>query len=173
MICIISGTNSHNSSTETIAKIYENKLKSLGAEVCFFSLKEMNGYVVHEKAYERGDAVIDRISEKYFTADKFIFVIPEYNGSYPGMLKFLFDSMDVKTFIYGKKAGCVGVASGRAGNLRGIDQLTGVLQHMQVTVMPHILPLSSVRNELNEAGELHNPKTQQALHFHAEKLIAF
>ncbi len=173
MICVVSGTNSLNSSTETIAHIYVDKLKSLGAEICFFSLKEFNGYTLHEKNYERGDVAIEMISEKYFTADKFVFVIPEYNGSYPGLLKLLFDSMDVRKYIYGKKATAVGIASGRAGNLRGIDQLTAVLQHMQVIVMPHILPISLIRNELNEQGQLHNQKTQDALHLHAEKFISF
>ena len=169
MICVVSGTNSSNSITETVAKLYAGELERLGAQTLFFSLKELNNHVIHAKAYERGDALIDTLSEKYFRADKFVFVVPEYNGSYPGLLKFLFDSMDVKNFVYGKKAACVGVASGRAGNLRGIDQLSAVLQHMQVTVMPYIFPVSLVRNELNERGEWINPKTQEAMHFHAQK----
>ena len=40
-------------------------------------------------------------------------VMPEYNGSFPGILKLLFDTTDIKRCWWHKKAALVGVASCR------------------------------------------------------------
>ena len=53
-----------------------------------------------------------------------------------------------------KKAALSGVASGRAGNLRGIDHLTGILHHVGTTVMPQSLPLSSIASLCDDNGEI-------------------
>jgi NAD(P)H-dependent FMN reductase len=83
------------------------------------------------------------------------------------------DALDVKKSMYGKKAAVVGVATGRAGNLRGIDHLTSVLAHMQIAVLPKFLPVSSVEKELDENGKLKNEKTKLAFRNHVESFLSF
>jgi NAD(P)H-dependent FMN reductase len=84
-------------------------------------------------------------------AEKLIFVSPEYNGSFPGSLKHFLDVFSVREYkptFSGKKAALIGVAGGRAGNLRGMDHLTGVLMHVGTSVYPNRLPLSSIGNHV-------------------------
>jgi len=87
-------------------------------------------------------------------ASKFIFIAPEYNGSIPGFLKLFIDACEVKPCYHGKKACLVGVASGRAGNLRGMDHLTNILNHLKMTVYHNKLPISSIGNLVDEKGNL-------------------
>ena len=77
-------------------------------------------------------------------AEKFIFISPEYNGSIPGVLKCLIDVTDIYKVWKGKKALLSGVSKGRAGNLRGMDHLTGILHYMGAIVHPNKLPISVV-----------------------------
>ena len=80
---------------------------------------------------------------------KFVFIIPEYNGSYPGILKAFIDSSDIRNCWHNKKATLVGVADGRAGNLRGMDDFTNVLNHMKVNVLHMKIPISSVSQHVD------------------------
>lgn len=174
MITIISGTNNINSYTRIISQLYHEELNKHTQDVLSFSLEEMDGLTLHNCIYNSADANIKLMEEKYFAkSDKLLFVIPEYNGSYPGILKLLFDAMDVKKYLYGKKAGIVGVATGRAGNLRGIDHLTSIMQHMNINVLPRILPISSVKKELNELNQLSNEGTVAVFKRHVEEFWKF
>lgn len=174
MITVIAGTNNTNSHTKIIAQLYFNELKKLTPDVMFLSLSDMDGLTLHDCMYESTHPLIKQIQEKYFgPSDKFLFVVPEYNGSFPGILKLLIDAMEVKKYVYGKKAGIVGVATGRAGNLRGIDHLSSILHHMNVNVLPRILPMSSIKNELNESGQLLNSRTAEVFKKHVEEFLKF
>lgn len=174
MITLISSTNNSDSHTKIISRIYFDELKKHTNDVLFFSLEELDGLTINNFMYDNKiDGLLD-LQERYITpAQKFLFVIPEYNGSYPGILKLFIDALDVKLSMYGKKAGIVGVATGRAGNLRGIDHLTAVLHHMQVTVLPKYFPLSNVQHELDENNNLKNTQTIKVLQQHAAMLINF
>lgn len=174
MITLISATNNTGSYTKVISQIYFEELKKHTAGVLFFSLEEMNRLPLSADMYHNKPEWLLQMEKKYFDgSDKFLFVIPEYNGSYPGILKMLFDAMDVRKSMHGKKAAIVGVATGRQGNLRGIDQLTAVLAHMQISVMPKFFPLSSVQHELDENGVFKNEKTIASLRNHAESFLKY
>jgi len=63
----------------------------------------------------------------------------------------MIDNSDVNKCYHNKKALLTGVATGRAGNLRGMEHLTGSLMHMKMTVHPNRLPISMV-DKLNYDG---------------------
>ena len=97
-------------------------------------------------------------------AEKYIFISPEYNGSIPGVLKCLIDVSDVKKVWKGKKALLTGVSTGRAGNLRGMDHLTGIMHYVGTVVHPNKLPISIVDTLFNEEEMAHagNPACNQS-----------
>ena len=114
--------------------------------------------------------------ESLMISDKFFFVAPEYNGSIPGVLKLFIDACSIHEYaatFKGKKAGLAGVASGRAGNLRGLDHLTGVLNHVGTLVMPNKLPISSIKDSMNDKGEITNKGTLEAMEKHVDAFLKF
>ena len=48
----------------------------------------------------------------------------------------------------------MGVASGRQGNARGMDDLTNILNYLNMNVIPIKPPVSQVFNVLNKEGEI-------------------
>jgi chromate reductase len=83
-------------------------------------------------------------------------VSPEYNGSFPGVLKLFLDALSVKDYkktFSGKRVSLIGVASGRAGNFRGMEHLTGIFNYLNMIVMPNKLPISSVEKVIDEKGD--------------------
>jgi NAD(P)H-dependent FMN reductase len=102
--------------------------------------------------------------------------VPEYNGSFPGSVKLFIDACTVREYsrnFKDKKAALVGIASGRAGNLRGMDHLTGVLNYLGMTVMPDKLPISSIFKLKNGNGEVTDEDTLKIMEAHAKAFTAY
>ncbi len=101
-----------------------------------------------------------------------MFVAPEYNGSFPGILKVFLDAVH-PDLNRNKKAALIGVSSGRAGNLRGMEHLTGVLNYLGIHVHPNKVPVSSVTNLMNAEGQIKDENTIKILEKHAIDLINY
>ena len=165
MITIISGTDRQGSNSLKIAKTYLKLLTEKEIPAQILSLEE------HE-VYLKNKAFIKMELDFLITAEKFIFIIPEYNGSYPGILKLLIDNSDIPKCWVNKKALLTGVASGRAGNLRGMEHFTGSLMHIKMHVHPNRLPISSVHTLLDEAGNLNDETTIKLITTQLEEFLA-
>lgn len=165
MYTIISGTNRINSHTEKVAAEYQKILKAKNIETFLFNLK--NIYVLTKNPTF---SAIE--TDLLVPTEKFIFIIPEYNGSYPGVLKAMIDISNVKTWWW-KKALLTGISTGRAGNLRGMDHLSDSLQHLNMFVHPNKLPISIIDKVMDEKGVIYNEFTLQAINKQLDEFIKF
>lgn len=117
-------------------------------------------------------SIIDNELEKNIKEEKnIIIVMPEYNGSFPGILKLKIDSFDPNIWA-GKNIMMSGVSSGRAGNLRGMDHLTGILHYLRANIFHLKLPISNI-NSLIKDRELVNPSAKIAMEDQANKFEVF
>ncbi len=163
MITIISATNRPNSSTKKIAFACLQLLEKQGVVPKLFSLEQLSPDMKFIDLYGKQSDKFQQLLEEYIIlAEKFVFIIPEYNGSFPGILKLFMDAIhpDINR---GKKAALVGVSSGRAGNLRGMDHFTSILHYLSIHVHPNKLPISSVLTLLDESGKLKDEYTIKVL----------
>lgn len=166
MYTIISATNRIGSHTENVARQYQNILKEKDIDAKIFSLKNLN-------VLEKSDEFSKAENEFLIPAQKFIFIMPEYNGTFPGVLKAMIDTSDVMKAWWHKKALLVGISTGRAGNLRGMDQITGSLNHMKMLVHHNKLPISSIDKVMDERGAITNKNTLQAINQQLDEFINF
>ena len=98
--------------------------------------------------------------------------MPEYNGSFPGVFKLMMDISDLSTCWNFKKVMLVGVANGRAGNLRGIDIMTNMCNYMKMHVFYNKLPISAVSSEI-ENDVFIKEQTIQTIKTQIEGFIKF
>lgn len=163
---IISGTNRVGSNTLKVARLIKSILKEKGQESNLVSLEglDLNG---------RSPELARLESEILIPTQKFIFVIPEYNGSFPGSLKTMIDLSDIKQVWWWKKAMLTGVSSGRAGNLRGLDHLTGTLNYLKVAVLPNRLPVSMIDKLIDAEGNLTDASTIATLSAQVDEFLNF
>lgn len=180
MITLICGTNRNGNETELITNhIHDLLLKYSSEEVRVYKLTDLPGDFIHPGMYtaEGQRKSIARVQDKYLLpASKFWFVFPEYNGGVPGILKLFLDAISVRhlrqTFA-GKKACLTGVSTGRAGNLRGMDHLTSILNYLQVTVFPNRLPISSLHSLKDQEGRFKDPYTATVLENQVREFLKF
>lgn len=166
MYTIISGTNRPDSNTLKIARQYRELLLQKGIDSHLLSLEGLN-------VLERNPSYITIEEDILIPTPKFIFISPEYNGSIPGVLKCMFDISDIRKVWWGKKALLTGVSIGRAGNLRGMEHLTGILHYMRVTVYHNKLPISVVNTLLSETGEVADKSTLSSIDKQLDEFIEF
>jgi chromate reductase len=165
MYLIISGTNRKDSFTLRIAEIYQSLLKKKDIEAPVLSL-------VGQDLLERNASVLQLENKFLLPASKYIFISPEYNGSIPGVLKCLIDVSDVHRVWKNKKALLTGVSKGRAGNLRGMDHLTGIMHYVGTVVHPNKLPISIVDTLFNE-NEMAHQETIRVINQQLDEFISF
>lgn len=166
MITIISGTNRKGSNTLKVATQYLQLLRNKGQDPQFISLEGLD-------VSERNDAIRQLETSILLPSDKFIFISPEYNGSIPGVLKSLLDHTDVKKIWWGKKALLTGVSTGRAGNLRGMEHLTGILHFLKMHVHHNKLPISAVDKLLDSSGNITDAATLQAIDEQLDEFLTY
>jgi chromate reductase, NAD(P)H dehydrogenase (quinone) len=166
MITIISGTNRKDSMTLRVAKRYHSIMSSLSEDVHLLSLEDLD-------VGGRTAGLVAAEQTLLIPSEKFLFIMPEYNGSFPGILKLMIDNSDIRKCWWYKKAAIVGVADGRGGNLRGIDHLTGILHYMRMNVLYNKLPLSRIGEEIDSEGNFLKPATQNAVKQQIDEFLKY
>jgi chromate reductase, NAD(P)H dehydrogenase (quinone) len=171
MITVINATNRKDNKTQVISRYYVSQLEQRGIEVKYFTLELLPSSILDDH-YGNKPLELKRLIEEFIEpSKKFVIISPEYNGSFPGILKLLIDSVHPDYFKF-KKAALVGVASGRAGNLRGLDHLTSILNHLQVEVMAQKSYVSSLMKLINE-GEVTDEETKQTIEKQIDRFIKY
>jgi NAD(P)H-dependent FMN reductase len=166
MYTIIAGTNRPGSNTLKVAKEYQRLLKAKGIEAAFLSLEGIN--------LLKRDAAFEQMENDYLIpASKFLIIAPEYNGSFPGVLKLMIDNSKISAAWWHKKALLTGVATGRAGNLRGMEHLAGVLHYLKITVLPNLLPISVVDKLLDADNQFTDEATLLAINNQLDHFISW
>lgn len=173
MITIISSTNRPGSSTLKLAQYYQNKLHEKGAEAGLLSLAQLPANIIETDLYGKRSAAFEPIQQIITRTEKFLFIIPEYNGSFPGVLKVFIDACSFPESFYEKKAALVGVSSGKYGNIRGVDHFTGICNYMHLHVLPLKIHIPSIHKEIDENGNLFKEDTLRFTDEQIDKFIVF
>jgi chromate reductase len=174
MISIISGTYRKDNLSILFSELYIQLSKEYNEEMRLFDLRNLpTSFLLDNSIFGKPSNEFNNMLKTYFVEpEKYVFLIPEYNGSYPGIVKALIDTIDPSVFK-GKKAALVGISSGRAGNLRGMDHLTGVLNYLGVQVMPYQLPISRIYSLMDQNKKITDESTIQAMKNHINKFLQF
>jgi NAD(P)H-dependent FMN reductase len=102
---------------------------------------------------DAGEAIKDpAFSEKMALADALVIVTPEYNHSFPGLLKHILDSC-LKEYIH-KAAGIVGVSAGPFGGVRVIQDLIPVIRELGLVNIFWDVNFGNVSKVFDESGKL-------------------
>ena len=84
----------------------------------------------------------------------------------------MIDNSDIRKVWHFKKALLTGVSTGRAGNLRGMDQLSDTLHYLKMNVHYNKLPISVIDKVMDENGSL-NKETMRVINDQLDEFIRF
>ncbi len=180
MITIFSASNRPNNKTTPFANAYYEIIKSITKEpVKLLDFKDLSPAILHSLMYDESNQSeqIQVIQDSYLLpAQKWVFFIPEYNGSFPGILKLFIDACSIRKYketFQWKKAALIGISDGRSGNIRGMEHFSGILNHMGTIVFPDKLPISQITKLINQDNQLIDIDTVHLLEKHAAAFVEF
>lgn len=173
MITVISATNRKDSLTSKVAEFYSELLNQKNVQNQVMDLCELPADFMFSNFYGSStEPFVEMINNYIGKADKFVVISPEYHGSYPGIFKALIDCVGGDS-IRTKKVALVGVATGRAGNLRGMEHLTALFHHLRAEVLSSKPKLSEVHKIIDESGKIESPEVVKLLQDQIECFIDF
>jgi NAD(P)H-dependent FMN reductase len=68
---------------------------------------------------------------------KYVFIVPEYNGSFPGALKTFIDGLEYPNTFRNKKGALVGLASGGVGASLLLSHLTDIFNFCGMNILAY------------------------------------
>jgi NAD(P)H-dependent FMN reductase len=158
MICVIACTNRPNSNSLKISEYYIKLLQQLEVTCTLIDLNKLpENYLFSALYHNQGkDEIFNSIKTVIAEAEKFVFVVPEYNGSFPGALKAFIDGLDYPASFKNKKAALIGISSGVMGGSLALSHLTDILNYLGMHVLaskPRITRIEKtfVDGEINDA----------------------
>ena len=102
---------------------------------------------------DAGEEIKDaEFSNKMASADALVIVTPEYNHSFPGLLKHVLDSC-LKEYIH-KAAGIVGVSAGPFGGVRAIQDFLPVIRELGLVNIFWDVNFGNVSSVFDASGKL-------------------
>jgi NAD(P)H-dependent FMN reductase len=102
---------------------------------------------------DAGEGIKDpAFAEKMARADALVIVTPEYNHSFPGLLKHVLDSC-LKEYIH-KAAGIVGISAGPFGGVRAIQDFLPVMRELGLVNIFWDVNFGNVASVFDDSGKL-------------------
>ena len=148
MILIVATTNRKNSKTYKVAEYYKNLLQRMDVESDILSKERMDA------------------------ATKFVFIVPEYNGSFPGVLKTFIDGLGWPNSVSNKKAALVGISDGVLGGAFALSHLTDVFHYLSCHVLSNMVRIPYMKKNFTD-GEIHDELIRQLMDTQARALVDF
>jgi NAD(P)H-dependent FMN reductase len=148
-IPVILGTARQGRESEHAARlVFEQTQKRAGVETQFIDIRTLP---------MRLDDAGEQMKDPSFSAtvnrcDALIIVTPEYNHSFPGLLKHALD-MNLKEYIH-KAVGICGVSAGVFGGARVIEQLLPVMRELGLVTIFEDVNFGKIGMLFDERGKL-------------------
>jgi NAD(P)H-dependent FMN reductase len=148
-IPLILGTARQGRESENVAHlVFEQTKKRAGVETELIDVRQLP-----MKLDDAGEQIKDsKFSETIDRCDALIIVTPEYNHSFPGLLKHALD-MNLKEYIH-KAVGICGVSAGPFGGARVIENLLPVMRELGLVTIFEDLNFGTVAKLFDESGSL-------------------
>ena len=141
-IPIVLGTGREGRWSEKVARFVLNRLE--GREDVETEIIDVRDHLIHPFTIPAwvDDERPKKWREIATKADGFVFVVPEYNHSFPGELKLLLDGAYKE--YKGKPAGLVSVSNGNYGGVRAIEHLIPLISNFGMTPIPSTVATAKV-----------------------------
>lgn len=173
-IGIVIGTNRQNSLSKAIATYYKKILEKQGVEAQLIDLSQLPEDFAFSALYQNSgkNRAFNEFQLVIDSLQKFVFVVPEYNGSFPGVLKTFFDWLRYPDTFDDKKVALLGISAGVLGNAVGLGHLNDILSYMGANVLGLRVKLGLMNNHFKN-DEFTLPVYSEFIEKQAKQLIGF
>lgn len=175
MITIIVGTNRPDAISRKLAEQYAEMLHQKFQQPSqLLDLQELPVDFIGTALYEHTgkNEAFNAVSQLISHSEKLIFVLPEYNGSFPGVLKAFIDGLAYPNTFRNKKAAMVAISNGTQGGLLAMSHLTDIFNYLGMHVLANKVRIPQIHQHFNE-GRITTPFYLELLEAQAGQFLEF
>jgi NAD(P)H-dependent FMN reductase len=153
-ILLISGTNRPNSNAIKITRVLEREYRAQDVAVDLYNLTDLPREIFDPSSYAKKPESFIRIQQQVQASRGLHIVVPEYNGSFPGALKYFIDMLKFPESFDRKPVAFVGESAGMWGGLRPVEHLQMVFAYRNAHIYPDRVFISGVTPKLDADGNM-------------------
>lgn len=176
MITIVAGTNRPEAKTLEMAHYYKSLLdrQPTPVESRILDLAQLPADFTVTALYANSgkNSAFNTLRAQMDESDKYVFVVPEYNNSFPGVLKAFIDGLSYPNSLMHKKCALVGISDGVQGNALGLSHLSDVFNYLGLNVLAQKVRIPLMKKNFVE-GTVTDPFIAQLMEEQARLLVAF
>lgn len=111
-----------------------------------------------------------KMVESVTNATGLVLATPEYHGSFSATLKLMIENLGFPSVMAGKPVVLLGVAAGRIGAIKSLEQLGSVCSHVGAIVLPGSVSVANVRSMFDADGIPTDPTVEKQVRGLAKSL---
>lgn len=157
MIKLLIGTNRPEANSRKVAHQIAGLYKARGIEVGSIDLADLPTAIFEPSAYAAKPAAFRPFAEAVLESSGLHIVTPEYNGGFPGVLKYFIDMLPFPESLENRPVAFTGVAAGQFGALRPIEQLQQIFGYRNAYLFPERVFIMGVGDLMSEGGRIEDP----------------
>ena len=142
------------------------------AEVDLLDMNELPPSALAPQAYKEPASEVSALVQRFLKSDGAVFVIPEYNGSFPGVLKLFVDMLPYPAGFDSRPCAFIGLAAGQFKSLRAVEHFQQVAGYRNAYVFPRRLFIGDSYKQFVD-GKLADDELSQRLQQQADGFVAF
>jgi chromate reductase len=174
MITIVVGTNRPSSKSRKVAEFYETLLAELEVKSQILDLAELPENFIVSALYNNSgkNEKFNAIRKEMENVKKYIFILPEYNNSVPGVFKAFIDGLSYPNALLHKKCALVGISDGVAGNAIGLSHITDIFNYLGMHVLAQKIRIPFMKKNFVE-GRITDEFIKKLIVDQAQQFINF
>ncbi len=172
-ILVISGTNRPGAHALKIANIVLSHYRDAKVPAELYSLAEMPAEIFHPSSYATKPQSWLATQQRILDAAGLHIVTPEYNGSFPGVMKYFVDMLKFPESFERKPVAFVGEAAGVWGALRSVEQLQHIFGYRNAYIFSERVFIPGVVQKFDADGKLLDSGIGERLAKQARDFAAF
>jgi len=172
-IKIISSTDRPDSTSLAVSKYVKTLFEKEGVKIELISLEDFPTSDVQGGLYGKPIPSVDEFRKPVLEADAIMWVIPEYNGGFPGILKLFIDYLPFPEAFANTTMGFIGVSAGGFGGMRAVEQFQMILNYRNAQQYPERVFIQRSSKTFDALKGINVPFQQELLEAQVKGFIKF
>lgn len=171
-IVVVCGTNREGALSRMLSLEVAETYSKLGQTVDLLDMIDLPANTLQPTAYKTQPPEVKTLVDRFLAADGVVFVIPEYNGSYPGVVKLFVDMLPFPAGFDNRPCAFIGLAAGQFKSLRAVEHFQQVAGYRNAYVYPRRVFIGDSSKQFVD-GQLGDDELTQRIKEQAEGFIRF
>ena len=171
-LVVVCGTNRDGALSRLLAQEVAKAYETNDHQVDLLDMNELPADALSPIVYREPSSAVTDLVDRFLAADGAVFIVPEYNGSYPGVLKLFVDLLPYPAGLNSRPCAFIGLAAGKFQGLRAVEHFQQVAGYRNAYIYPRRIFIGDSYQKFAD-GRLTDDELVKRLAEQAEGFVAF